>query len=179
MRSSGNSLAMKMYRIAALSTIAVFCFTSFSQAGPGGPSGGPPPAGHLVQKRVAPSKGLRVPHLPPGVETVLIAGITYFVFAGIYYQKSGSGYVVVEAPPPPKPAAAQGSSNTMLVIDADILNVRSGPGTQHRVVQQVRKGMQFGVLETVPGWRYIHVGGSIYGWVMNSYTHLLLPDVKG
>jgi len=181
MQSGKHSLTHKLFRIAALSTIAVFCGTSSVVAGPGMPPGpggrGPSPFGFT---RFAPPRGLCVPHLPLGFETVMIAGITYFVFAGIYYQRAASGYVVVDPPPQqPAPAPTPTLTGTVLVVDTDLLNVRSGPGAEHEVINQVRKGMQFEVLDTAPGWKYIHVKGNMNGWVMEEYTHLLAPEAKG
>ncbi len=46
----------------------------------------------------APFPGMPVAHLPLGVETVIAAGLTYYVLNGIFYQRHNDGYVVVEAP---------------------------------------------------------------------------------
>ncbi|WP_054699321.1 DUF6515 family protein [Desulfosarcina cetonica] len=81
------------------------------------------PRGYRV---VRPPRGTKIDHLPLGVETLLIAGVTYFLLAGIYYQKAPSGYVVVDAPAsaPPSPTMAAGQ---VLAVDTALLNVRSGP----------------------------------------------------
>lgn len=80
--------------------------SAIAHPGPGGPGpGGPGDWGW--------GPGGPVDRLPYGVETVLIAGLTYYVVNGIFYQRQNDQYVVVEAPP----AAAATTQNGMTVLD--------------------------------------------------------------
>lgn len=45
-----------------------------------------------------PAPGLHLDRLPAGVETVLLAGFTYYVLGDIFYQQQESHYVVVTPP---------------------------------------------------------------------------------
>ncbi|EKP0277873.1 hypothetical protein JGK46_001714 [Aeromonas bestiarum] len=76
---------------------------SADRGGSGGPPGremSPPSArhGHYAGPWSAPAPGHRIDLLPGGVETVLLAGLTYYVLGGIYYQQQESHYVVVTPP---------------------------------------------------------------------------------
>ena len=138
----------------------------------------PDPKGFRV---VRPPHGMVIGHLPDGFETLVIAGITYFLFAGIYYHHTASGYVVVEAPPevsggedPLPPANGQ-----TLVVQAQMLNVRSGPGLNHAIIRQVRSGQQLIVQGSAPDWYYVRLPDGTFGWVMSRYTVRLVSDAKG
>ncbi|MBT9432958.1 hypothetical protein JZM24_13960 [Candidatus Sodalis endolongispinus] len=85
-------------------------------AGPGGYHGGPGfggPGWHGP----GPGRGARFPFLPGAAETVLIAGLTYYVLNGIYYQRQNDQYVVVEPPSPPPRYVVAGNNSNMTVVD--------------------------------------------------------------
>jgi hypothetical protein len=48
---------------------------------------------------VAAPIGAIVAGLPPGYESPVVDGTTYFYFAGVFYVYTGQGYQVVAAPP--------------------------------------------------------------------------------
>ncbi|GAB6908116.1 putative SH3 domain-containing protein [Desulfosarcina cetonica] len=133
------------------------------------------PRGYRV---VRPPRGTKIDHLPLGVETLLIAGVTYFLLAGIYYQKAPSGYVVVDAPAsaPPSPTMAAGQ---VLAVDTALLNVRSGPGLDHPVVSQARLGERLVVQQTSGGWCFVGLPDGRTGWVMVQYTRPVAPGAQG
>ncbi|MEC5318985.1 DUF6515 family protein [Brenneria populi subsp. brevivirga] len=79
--------------------------SAFAHPGPGGPG----PGGWGWGWGPGP-----IDRLPYGVETVLIAGLTYYVVNGIFYQRQNDQYVVVEAPPG---AATATTQNGMTVLD--------------------------------------------------------------
>ncbi|BBO85712.1 SH3 domain-containing protein [Desulfosarcina ovata] len=133
------------------------------------------PKGYRV---VRPPRGTRIDHLPLGVETLIVAGITYFLLAGIYYQKAPSGYVVVDAPPAAVQSPAVTSGET-LAVTVSLLNVRSGPGTDHPVVTQVRLGDRLVTAGTSAGWYYVRLPDGQYGWVMMQYTRPVAPAAQG
>jgi hypothetical protein len=124
-----------------------------------------------------PPVGAFVLDLPIGFETVFIAGMTYFLLAGVYYQRSGNGYIVVE-PPVPSPVPAS-NGEQFLVVDTELLNVRSGPGADNQVISQVCKGFQYRVEGASPGWYSIRLANGQLGWVMSQYTHIVVPGAKG
>lgn len=136
------------------------------------------PNGFVV---VRPPRGAVVAHLPVGFETLVVAGITYFLFAGIYYQKHDSGYVVVDNPPAAavSPEVLPETGGQTLAVDVEILNVRSGPGMGHAVIHQVRLGDRLVIQDTSPGWYYVQLPDGTFGWVMQKYTHLVVPEAKG
>ena len=96
-------------------------------AGPGemGRPGGPPgryisPSalshGHYAGPWSAPAPGHRIDRLPGGVETILLAGLTYYVLGGIYYQQQESHYVVVT---PPTQAILVQTETHLIPLDLD------------------------------------------------------------
>ena len=88
-------------------------------AAPGGWHGGGPypyrygPHGWIGER---PHHGERFGFLPGVAETILAAGLTYYVLDGIYYQRQNNEYVVVDAPPAPQGYATSGPGN-MTVLD--------------------------------------------------------------
>jgi uncharacterized protein YgiM (DUF1202 family) len=86
--------------------------------------------------------------------------------------------VVVTSPPPvqyytstPEPPA---QTSEMIIsqvgITTPILNVRSGPGLENTVVDQVKKGQVLDVVGENPGWLYVRTPAGVHGWVMDKYT---------
>lgn len=67
------------------------------------------------------------------------------------------------------------STNRVLYIDTDILNVRKGPSTNYGIITQVSQGERYEVLASVPNWYKIRVGNQV-GYVYAGYT--AMDDVK-
>lgn len=133
---------------------------------------------------VAPPRGVVVQSLPVGFETVVVAGISYFVYAGVYYNLAATGYVVVDPPSAQADSAVAATASAaetgdVLVVDAELLNVRSGPSSNHSVVSRVRSGDTLTVQGTSDGWYYVLLPDGSYGWVMAKFTRLLLPEAQG
>ena len=64
--------------------------------------------------------------------------------------------------PKPAPAEKPASSVKTGVVTADDLNVRTGPGTEYKVVTTLKKGQQVKVLEKLSnGWVKIEVAKSV------------------
>ncbi|MGE6108319.1 DUF6515 family protein [Aeromonas sobria] len=57
-----------------------------------------PRHGHYAGPWSAPAPGHRISALPRGAETMLLAGLTYYVLGGIFYQQQENHYVVVTPP---------------------------------------------------------------------------------
>ena len=101
-----------------LSGVLVFPAHTSAAPGPGGAPGEGP--GHRDAPRF-PAPGHRVSILPELATAVAIGGITYWLANGIYYQKQGDGYIVVEKPSAP----ADGALKT-LDFDGKRYYVRDG-----------------------------------------------------
>ncbi len=54
---------------------------------------------------------------------------------------------------------------TVVVINSDIVNIRSGPGTEYDVIKKVKKGDAFQVLGNKNNWYQIALDESKDGWV--------------
>ncbi|QTF07425.1 hypothetical protein HC231_05435 [Brenneria izadpanahii] len=85
--------------------------------GPGGPGPGDWDWG--------PRPGMLFDRLPYGVETVLIAGLTYYVVNGIFYQRQNDRYVVVDTPPSAATATTQ-DGMTVLDMNGERFYVKNG-----------------------------------------------------
>ena len=62
---------------------------------------------------------------------------------------------------------------TQVVIEADQLNVRSGPGTDYKKVAQVRRGKRFDAVDEKDGWFKIRLRNGKLGWVYESYFRIV------
>lgn len=127
---------------------------------------------------VAPAPvGAVVPTLPPGTVLVTVAGVPYHTCSGVYYAKVHEGYKVVKLPP------ASGVSNInsgqKLLVTAELVNIRSGPGMTHQVILQVKKGDIMEVKSFNIGWCLICLSDGSTGWVNTSYTKVLQHNAKG
>jgi uncharacterized protein YgiM (DUF1202 family) len=123
------------------------------------------PSGYVVVRAPV---GAVIAAPPAGYGTVVVGGATYYDYNGDYYQYTPGGYVVVEPPtaiPPPPATAGQRVS-----VTANTLNVRSGPGMGHPVIERVRQGIVLAVQGTAPGWLYVRTPSGKVGWVSEQYT---------
>jgi hypothetical protein len=73
---------------------------------------------------IAPPIGVVVSDIPFGYSTVVVGGVTYYYYNGVYYQACPPGYIVVPAPvpapapaPTPTPAPAPGVSSGEVTIN--------------------------------------------------------------
>jgi len=125
----------------------------------------PGPSGYVVVR--API-GAVIGAPPAGCRTVVVGGATYYDYNGDYYQNAPAGYVVVQAPPVvPQPPSKAGQR---VSVTAYTLNVRSGPGMGHPVIEQVRQGIVLAVQGTAPAWLYVRTPSGRFGWVSAKYT---------
>lgn len=117
---------------------------------------------------VAPPIGVVLTTLPAGAISLRIGGVGYFLAGGVYYRHSPQGYVVVTAPQPVPGVVTTGVQQ--VVVQAAILNVRSGPGLEFSVVSRAQQGVALAVFGDAPGWYYVRLPDGMYGWVMAQYT---------
>lgn len=78
-------------------------------------------------------------------------------YSQYFYDKYATGQT-------PAPAPAKGY---VVRITADELNVREGPGTEYPIVQTVRRGEAFTIMQTQGEWGYLKSG---VGWINLGYT---------
>ena len=108
--------------------------------------------------------------VPAIIATGIIAGITFSLLDN-----------AVNAPAPrcapaPQPAYNTGSAVSYtattgsVMVTAQMLNVRSGPGLGNPAVLQVPNGTVLSVQGNAPGWYYVKTADNLYGWVMVQYT---------
>ncbi|WP_312685751.1 DUF6515 family protein [Kosakonia sp.] len=95
-----NKLAMAITLFAAGASTVLAQPGFHPHGGPGYPNGG--------HRDDIPRPGDRFSILPDIATTVLLGGLTYYLVNGIYYQRQGTQYVVVEKPSAsPSPSGAQ------------------------------------------------------------------------
>ena len=137
--------------------------------------------------------GATVTAIPDGFVTFVSGGITYYFYEGIYYRKVPSGYEVVDTPPDavivyestdkvdesPGKATPTPAIDERVSVTAQILNVRSGPGKDHPVIEHVDQGNVLIIKGTSPGWYYVKLPNGKYGWVDQEYTNPYSPPASG
>jgi hypothetical protein len=114
---------------------------------------------------VRPPFGIVVPLPPPGFVRFLLGGIPYYYYGDVFYRRVPSGYVVVEPP--------------HVLVKTYILNVRSGPGMQHPVINEVYEGEVLLIHGNAPGWLYVQLPDESYGWVSQAFTEPAPPVPSG
>ena len=75
--------------------------------------------------------------------------------------KSGAGWIFLEY------TTKMSSSSYTVKIKADVLNVRSGPGSNYGVLTQVLNGQVYTIVDTQNGWGKLKSGA---GWISLDYT---------
>lgn len=94
-------MSMKKATMATMVILSLFCVQGQAQRGPKPPVRPPrkpvrPPRKVVVSPKPAPPK--RIAHLPGGARHIIIAGVPYWVHAGVFYRIEGDGYLIVSAP---------------------------------------------------------------------------------
>lgn len=143
----------------------------------------PGPYGH---RRVRAPYGAVVGRLPLGFATLMLAGVLYYTYLGVYYRPAPGGFVVVQPPSQvvvtaPPVVASDGivqpstSASGNVSVIAQSLNVRSGPGGNFPVIAVVYNGNNLVVQGMAPGWYYVWMPSGGYGWVSSQFTTPLRP----
>ena len=136
----------------------------------------PAAAGYVV---VTAPVGAVVPVIPQAAVAVTIGGTVYYTYNGTYYLPEAAGYRVVPVPVVSKPTDPPAEGTQQVMVTAELLNVRSGPGMHHEVLFQVGRHTLLSVLSSASGWLYVMSPAGAYGWVMTSYTAAVEPAPKG
>lgn len=125
---------------------------------------------------VRPPVGLVINSLPLGYIDLYAGNRVYARYNDVYYRPVSQGYMVVEAPPsaPPAPqpdvTAIPANALGQVTVNVDVLNVRSGPGRLHPVVDHVARNDLLIVLATAPDWYYVRLPDGGYGWVWAEFA---------
>jgi len=126
--------------------------------------------------------GAIVVSLPIGYERLWIDGTTYYAYGGTYYRRVPAGYVIVDPParvvvendvPNVVPPAISASGK--VIVDAPVLNVRSGPSLDNEKIYQLDEGYILEVNGRSDGWLYVQLPNGEYGWVKSVFTKPLKP----
>ena len=122
--------------------------------------------------------GARVSVLPENCSYFYYNGRRCYACDDVFYEEIGRDYVVIERPP--RFDAIVGTGDEVRVA-VDTLNVRSGPGKNYRVVEQLYRGDVVEIRAIEDGWYYVRFANKTYGWIQRRYTHLyrVLEDAKG
>ncbi len=67
------------------------------------------------------------------------------------------------------------SSSSYIVVKTEVLNVRSGPGTNYSLATKIGMNEKHAVIQEDNGWYKIAIG-SVQGWVSGDYVDVIRPD---
>ena len=84
-----------------------------------------------------------------------------------YYGSPPGSY---SPPPPAADVAPPATPQRSVMVAVDLLNVRSGPGTDRPVVAQVPRGVALPVLGGAQGWWYVQLPNNTTGWIQSQFT---------
>jgi len=132
---------------------------------------------HIKNRYVVerPPVGAIIVDLPVGHVTFWAGGIQYYYYGNAYYKKAPGGYIVV-APPydassnPPVDYQSASPAISQVKVMPPMLNVRSGPGTNHEITFQVPQGRILEIHGTAPEWLFVKLSSGEFGWVMERFT---------
>ncbi len=132
------------------------------------------PKGYIV----APAPlGATIPALPPAAILVTIDGEAYYNCSGVLYKQTPAGYLVVSEPV--KQVDPEISVGCDLLVTADVLNVRSGPGLHFDPVGQLEKEKVVRVEAVSANWALVRLSDSSSGWIKIKYTAVIQSGAKG
>jgi uncharacterized protein YgiM (DUF1202 family) len=126
--------------------------------------------------------GVIIFDLPVGYQRLWIDSRVYYTYGSTFYQRVPTGYVVVDPPPeiivedevpaliqPSRPATGE------VIVDAPVLNVRSGPSLSNPKIYQVDEGYILEIHGRSNGWLYVQLPNGEYGWVKSVFTKPVEP----
>ena len=126
--------------------------------------------------------GAVVVSLPIGYQRLWIDNSAYYVYGGTFYRRVPAGYVVVERPAEvvveeEVPVLVQPSRDAtgQVIVDAPVLNVRSGPSMTNPRIYQVDEGYILEIHGRSNGWLYVQLPNGEYGWVKSVFTKPVEP----
>lgn len=124
--------------------------------------------------------------LPLGARAMVMGGLTYYAFSGNYYRRVPRGYIIAKPPLArktvkrvPSKISSQKNINETVHVTALRLNVRTGPGRDFPVIDEVQKGSVLAVHGYAPEWLYVELPGNTFGWIMLEYTDTITFPASG
>jgi uncharacterized protein YgiM (DUF1202 family) len=115
--------------------------------------------------------GAVITALPIGFVAFVASGIDYYLADETYYRRVSEGFAVVEPPVP----TISGTG----IVQAELLNVRTGPATSYDVIGVVNYGDYLVVIGSVPGWLNVELPDGTLGWVMDRFVQLQPDQPEG
>ena len=117
---------------------------------------------YVLRNTKAPAMLLEMAFVDSQKDADLINSLGYAKIASAIV-KGITGQIVQSKPPQPKPSV----TGNIVTITADVLNVRTGPGTQYNVSTTVKNEEVFTITETSGEWGKLKSGA---GWINMKYT---------
>ncbi len=111
--------------------------------------------------------GARVRELPPNCTTYNYNGRYIYDCQDVYYDRDGRDYIVINRPVQTQVII---SSGEQVMITAESLNIRTGPGSRYQVIGQLYRGAVVEVDGFENGWYYVRLSNDAYGWIAQDYT---------
>jgi uncharacterized protein YraI len=66
-------------------------------------------------------------------------------------------------------------STPVIVVDAPVVNIRQGAGTNHPILAQVRRGQKLTLLEQANHWYYVEIPSGLRGWIAQELVTVSPP----
>ena len=124
--------------------------------------------------------GATIRFLPPGSVAVTVGAGTYYTLSGVYYQQVHNGYLIVNPPVVIEtPSKDLAEKTDFIRVATAALNVRSGPGIDRLIINQVLEGDVLEIQAKGNDWYYVKLPDETSGWVMKKYTTPLAPKPVG
>jgi hypothetical protein len=124
--------------------------------------------------------------VPFGAEMFFFGAFTYYLWDDIWYRGIGDEYVVVDSPydttvvdQAPVVAPSTLGDGEQMVITEELLNVRSGPGSDYPVVYVLHAGDVVTVHGYNSDWVYITNSNDENGWIMSQYAAPVSDSASG
>ncbi|BHH85871.1 DUF6515 family protein [Desulforhopalus sp. 52FAK] len=155
-----------LYTMVSVGAMAYFFMDGlFYRQGPKGYIVAPAPVGAVITA------------LPPAAYMVTIDGQPFYSCSGIFYKQVPQGYIVVSQPV--KHISPEVAIGQELLVTAQLLNIRLGPGLNYSTVGQLKKHDIIRVEAVSEGWVLIRLSDDTTGWIKTEYTAAIDSDVKG
>jgi len=108
---------------------------------------------------------------------VSIDGLPYYSCSGIFYKQVPEGYVVISQPV--KQVSTEVGIGQELLVQVNLLNIRSGPSLKFEPVGQLKKHQIVRVEALSSDWALIRFGDNMTGWIKTEYTSAIESGAKG
>ena len=69
-------------------------------------------------------------------------------------------------------------AETLYVTDNFEINIRSGPGSEYRILRMIRSGQTLELIETGDTWSHVRLPDGLEGWAFNRYLQTSPPAAR-